>query len=206
MELSAALVADLSTLTEALDEPETDLARTVSQLARTAKEAVGSYLGLTIVATTGGSQVNLTALEDSVESEDIRTSLRFPLNTTSTRHADTGFAESVRADNEPGIELILYAGNPGALVDPAADLRWLTGRSPSEFVLDADLFVADHNDELARRSWTNRAIGILIGRGYTPEQAEQQLRPVTSQTVWDHPAADQLLTALLDTVQPPAGP
>lgn len=177
------MVADLSTLTEALDEADTDLTQTVRQLADTAKDAVGSYLGMTIVATTGGRQLNLTALEDFVEPDDIRTSLRVPLDVAETHRADThargGEAEVIIG---PGIELILYAGNPGALVDLAADLSWLTGRELSDYVLDAHLVVADHGDELGRTSWINQAIGVLIGRGYTPEHAAQDVGRLSTDT------------------------
>ncbi len=85
MELSAALVEDLTNLTEALDDSDTDLAQTVQQLAVAAQGAVGSYLGLTIFATTGGRRVTLTALEDCVKPETIRTALRLPLDAADTR-------------------------------------------------------------------------------------------------------------------------
>ncbi len=183
MEFSAALSADLSTLTAVLDETGTDLAQTVRQLGAAASSAVGSYLGLTITATTGGRPINLTALQDFVEADDIRTSLRVPLDVAETHHADThahgGHTEAITG---PGIELILYAGNPGALVDLAADLSWLTGRELTDFVLDAHLIVAEHTDELVRTSWINQAIGVLIGRGYTPEHAAHQIDLLPTRT------------------------
>ncbi len=182
MELSAALAADLATLTAALDDTDTDLAQTVRQLATAASTAVGSYLGLTITATTGGRPINLTALADLAETDDILTSLRVPLDV----------AASPLVDGHPGsaiagatIELILYAGKPGALVDLAADLSWLTGRDLTDFVLDADLVVADHDDELGRTSWVNQAIGVLIGRGFTPELAAREIDSLPSQTEQD---------------------
>ncbi|MEO7069061.1 MAG: hypothetical protein ABI131_01050 [Nostocoides sp.] len=183
MDLSAALAADLTTLTEALDGADTDLAQTVQQLAVAAQGAVDSYLGLTITATTGGRQIHLTALQDSTQVGDIRTSLRVPLDAAGNHRADThtptGEAEAITG---PGMELILYAGNPGALIDLAADLSWLTGRELAEFVLDAHLIVAEHSDELVRTSWVNQAIGVLIGRGYTPEHAAHQIDLLPTRT------------------------
>lgn len=202
MELSAALVADLSTLTEALDDADTDLAQTVLQLTRTAKEAVGSYLGLTIVATTGGRPVNLTALEHAVEPDEIRTSVRFPLGTPVAPPAEAGLAEFTHV---AGVELIVYAGTPGALVDLAADLGWLTGRPPGDFVFDAHLAVAELNDELARARWTNQAIGVLIGRGYTPEHAEHEITALLTRTGWNA-LTNLVLTGLHDPDAAPPGP
>ena len=175
VELSAAVAADLTTLTEGLDAADTDLAQTVQQLAATAKGAVSSYLGLSITVTTSGRRVTLTALEDFVKAEDILTSLRVPLGVAETHrdtHAHPGRTKTLTM---PGMELILYAGNPGALIDLAADLSWLTGRELSGFVLDAHPIVAEHNDELVRTSWINQAIGVLIGRGYTPEHAAREV-------------------------------
>ncbi len=202
MELSAAVAADLTILTEALDGADTDLAQTVQQLAAAASSAVGSYLGLTITATTGGRPINLTALQDSAQVDDIRTSLRVPLDAGNHHHRDThaqaGQAEAITGPiTGPGMELILYAGNPGALIDLAADLSWLTGRELSDFVLDAHLGVAEHDDELGRTSWVNQAIGVLIGRGYTPEHAAHQIDLLPSQTEQDRrTSAERVHTGL----------
>ncbi len=195
MELSAAVAADLTTLTEALDGADTDLAQTLQQLAATAKGAVSSYLGLTITATTSGRQITLTALQDLVTADEIRTSLRIPLEAAQTHHQDThhethhethphpGRTKThTKTLTGPGMELILYAGTPGALIDLAADLSWLTGRELTDFILDAHLIVAEHTDELVRTSWINQAIGVLIGRGYTPEHAAHQIDLLPTRT------------------------
>lgn len=40
-----------------------------------------------------------------------------------------------------GPSVILYAAKPGAFIDLAADLAWLTGRSLTDFVLDRHLIL-----------------------------------------------------------------
>lgn len=205
------MAADLSTLTEALDDADLDLAQTVRQLAGAAKRAVGSYVGLTIILTIGGCATNLTALEDLVQAADIRTSLRVPLEVADTKRNDTNRSgihhcgtHRVDAAAGPSMELILYAGNPGALIDLAADLSWLTGRDPSDFVLDAHLIVAEHHDVLRATSWVNQAIGVLIGRGYTPEHAAREIDRLPTRTEHDRRRSfDHVLTGLL-TPDPPS--
>jgi hypothetical protein len=63
VEITAAVAADLATLTEALDDADLDLADTVRQLAVDAKLAVRSYLGLTVAITVRGHEVHLVTLE-----------------------------------------------------------------------------------------------------------------------------------------------
>uniref|UniRef100_UPI00389B1BE0 hypothetical protein n=1 Tax=Mycobacterium sp. HUMS_1102779 TaxID=3383487 RepID=UPI00389B1BE0 len=99
---------------------------------------------------------------------DVRTSLRLTL-------PGVGVGDGRAA---PRVALTLYAGTPGAFVDLAADLAWLTGRLPSEFALDQHLSVPDGSDfrtYLRAASVVNQAIGVLIGRGYTPRQAHREL-------------------------------
>lgn len=104
----------------------------------------------------------------------ILTSLRVLLGAARTDHADAIIG--------PSIELILYAGKRGALTDLAADLSWLTGRDLSDFVLDAHLIVPDNSGDLRRMSWINQAIGVLIGRGDTPEHAAREVGMLATRT------------------------
>jgi hypothetical protein len=74
--------------------------------------------------------------------------------------------------------LILYAQRRGAFIDLAADLSWLIGRDPSEFVLDHHFTLPNHLDApegLTVASVINQAIGVLIAHGRTPEQAHREL-------------------------------
>jgi hypothetical protein len=94
---------------------------------------VPSYGGLSITFSAGGRRVTLTALEENVEPADIRSSLRMSLPPGVPDATDPAAATS----------LILLAATPGAFVDLAADLRWLTtvgsSRGPGGLALDENL-------------------------------------------------------------------
>lgn len=167
MDISAALAADLATLTEILDDPDLDLTDTLRQLADNTKLAVGSYLGLTVMITVLGRQSTFTVLESGTELGDIVTSLHLPMSPAVSDHSAAPFAV-----------VILYAGHPGAFVDLAADLAWLTGRALTEFVLDQHRTPPSPTagpGGLAAASLIDQAIGVLIARGYTPEHAHREL-------------------------------
>jgi hypothetical protein len=77
-----------------------------------------------------------------------------------------------------GVTLILYAAAPGTFVDLAADLAWLTAQTLTEFAFDEHLTLPDGPDTAAQLQAAceiNQAIGVLIGRGHTPEHADRQL-------------------------------
>lgn len=94
----------------------------------------------------------------------------------------------------------LYAGTPGAFVDLAADLAWLTTRPLSDFVLDEHLTVpppSNTGTQLQAASIINQAIGVLIGRGHTPEEANGQLDAQAARAGTDRHGAAQLVLATL---------
>lgn len=193
VEITAGLAADLTCLTESLDDPAADIADSMRQMANDAKLAVRSYLGMAVV-TTGEHPVTLTGLEDSVEPDDILTSLWIPFPSTHGGPAGVG----------PSLALILYGGKPGAFIDLAADLAWLTGRDLIEFALDDDLTVPDHAGELSRMTLINQALGMLIGRGRTPEQAQRELHAEATRTGdGHHMIAGRILARLGDAAPEP---
>lgn len=166
MEISAALAAELAVLTEALDDPDADVADSVLRLAADARAAVASYLGLMVIVAGTDTPITVTAFEDDVEPGDIRASLLLP--------APSG----ERDGGVPGVSLILFAGVAGAFVDLAADLCWLTGRPLVDISLDQHLGVlADGHAgaTLHATSVINQALGVLMGRGYTRDQADREL-------------------------------
>ena len=69
------------------------------------------------------------------------------------------------------LELQAAAGCPVTFSRTAATLE------PGTYQL-----VAEHSDELVRTSWVNQAIGVLIGRGYTPEHAAHQIDLLPTRT------------------------
>ncbi|MEO9199411.1 MAG: hypothetical protein ABI206_11755 [Antricoccus sp.] len=166
--ITPGLAAELDLLTQALDLPDTDVADTIMRLAADAHTAVISYLGLSVAITTAQSQFDFTVLEEPTTADDIRTSLLVPLSTD---------PDGLRT-GPASIALILYAATPGAFIDLAADLSWITGQTMAEFPLDTHLTLPpSHSDRtpIATMSTINQALGVLIGRGSIPEQAERDL-------------------------------
>jgi len=184
VEITAAVAADLAALTEALDDPEIDLARTFGQLVADAKLAVRSFLGLSVRVASGGPAL-LTAL-DGAEPADVGASLLIP--------KPAGVAGAAEVD------VILFAAAPGAFTDLAADLAWLAGRALHDFPVDQHLALAaepDSSNGLAALSLVNQAIGVLIAGGHSPEQAERVLDASAVRAgVERHLAARQILAGL----------
>jgi hypothetical protein len=179
--ITAALAADLRLLTAALDEPGTDIAATLHQLAIDTAAGVPSYLGLSLMVSRSDPLFTSTYLLDGVLAGDVRTSLQLRL---------PGLGEH---RSPPTVAIILYAGSPGAFVDLAADLAWLTARPLTDFMLDQHLAIPAGSvteGQLHAASTINQAIGVLIGRGYTPQQADWEL-----DTQAGHAATDRLMAA-----------
>jgi len=187
MKIGAALAADLGILTAALDEPGADVLHSLHQLGVDARATVPTYLGLSITVDGSDPPFSFTTVEDGAAG-DVRTSLRLML---------PGVGDGCAS---PPVALILYAETPGTFVDLTADLAWLTGRPPSDFALDQHLSVSAGSDAgtcLPSASVINQAIGVLIGRGYTPRQADREL-----DTQADGAGTDRYTTAqfILDTL------
>ncbi|MGB3185785.1 MAG: hypothetical protein WBB15_08005 [Ornithinimicrobium sp.] len=81
-----------------------------------------------------------------------------------------------QATPEP-IELVLFAGLPGAWVDLSADLVWLTRCPPQRLILDQDLTatVPIVSADLVNTSAVNQAIGALVALGYSSPEAAVEL-------------------------------
>jgi hypothetical protein len=164
VEISAALAGNLTILSEALDG--TDISLTLGQLAADAKLAVSSYLGMSVTATLDGRRIDLVAMERETARDHVVASLLLPL-TSAVPDGGTEFLTS----------LVLYAGNPGAFIDLAADLAWMTRRKLDGFALDQHCAVPEGTEHSSMRAVVviNRAIGVLIAHGYPPERAHQEL-------------------------------
>ena len=188
MKITAALATDLGILTAALDEPGTDVAHSLHQLAADAKAAIPTYLGLSVTVDGSDPPFTFTTLTDGVVTGDVRTSLGLAL-------PGIGDARLV-----PSVVLVLYAGSPGTFVDLAADLAWLTARALSDFVLDQHLpgpAGIGTGTNLFEASVINQAIGVLIGQGYTPRQAERHLHEqAAGASISRHAASLRILTRL----------
>lgn len=164
MEITAALAADLALLSEALDETDPDITESLHHFVADVRLAVRSYLGLTVISGSATFPLTLTVMEGSTHPDDVLSSLMMPLS--------GGTAD----DSGVPLAVVLYAARPGAFVDLAADLCWLTDRLLSDFALDQHLSGPAQPDGGAQAaSLVNQSIGLLVGRGYTPEQAEREI-------------------------------
>jgi hypothetical protein len=195
MTITPGLAAELILLSQAVDLPGTDLTETLTRLTADSQAAVDSYLGLSVVITSKRSAFDFTVLNEGTQAEHIRTSLLVPLSP-----AVLGETSATTA-----VALILYAATPGAFIDLAADLSWITGRTIADFRLDEHRTLpASCIDPtpLAAMSDIDQAIGVLIGSGSIPEHAERDLyaRAVTAGT--DLPGAASLILASLTELSP----
>lgn len=166
MEIDAALAADLGILTAALNEPGSDVADSLRQLTADAAAALPTFLGLSVTVDGSAPPFTFTTFVKGAGTGDVRTSLRLALPGV----GDVGLL--------PALVVVLYAGLPGAFVDLAADVAWLTAWPFSDIVLDQHLPAPAERGaatSLFEVSVINQAIGALIGQGYTLEQAEHHL-------------------------------
>ena len=143
--------------------------------------AVPSYLGLQLTIVEHDHPVTLTRIATD---RTAHTSLRLPLTALDPR-------------SDPKSRVILYAATAGAFVDLAADLSYVLQEGDDRIVLDADLppsTLVSGTTGLYELSTSNRAIGLLIGRGQHPTDARATIRREASRLGLEpHEYAAQLL-------------
>ena len=191
MRIPSALAADLALLTDALDVGAVDIASSVALLTSDVAASVSSYVGLSVRRCSPDGQAEMTTLEDPDAIARIVTSLRIPVTAATTTQGSS-------------VVIVLYATRPGAFVDLAADLAWLTGRALDDVGLDADLGGQVHAHpatSLRALSSINQAVGVLVGRSRSPEEALEELDRLATRAGSDRYAAARELLAQL----PPPG-
>jgi hypothetical protein len=101
----------------------------------------------------------------------------------------------------------MYAGIRGAFIDLAADLAWLTGRAPATLVLDEHCTLphASETASVFTAAWlVDRATGVLLEHGYTPEDAERELLARAARLGVDlHGSARDIIGELTATARAP---
>jgi hypothetical protein len=157
------LSQQLGDLTLTLDDPGTDLKAILDVLCDDLTAAVPSFLGLTMTLNLDGGAVALTTVDSGpalVAGAWIEVALAMP-----------------RA--EDAATLVCYARDPGSFVALAAD-TCLVGRSGHSVILEGELSTtpatAPGISGLDSVAAVNRAIGVLISRGDSPAQANEELR------------------------------
>lgn len=161
--MSTGLSADLKNMLLVLDLPDLDIEKSLLALRCDVQLSVPSFVGLSMMLIVQGQPVTLTSIVEA-EPPAVGASLRLPMALTSA---------------VPQGSLVLYATTPGAFVDLAADLRYALSAAAGEVALDQDLTLPTRESGItgvAELSMINRAIGLLMGRGLTPELAMAHLQ------------------------------
>ncbi len=164
MPIPASMQRDLRALSDALDDPDADLSGSIAQLAASVRLTSASYLGLSLLVASSPEDLVLPVFDEASDRSMARTSLFMSLS------------PSDGSSDEPTLTgIVLYAATPGAFVDLAADARWLD--LADSLSLDQHLPApADATPTvLLDRSAINQALGVLLARGITLEQAKVDL-------------------------------
>jgi len=165
VDMPAGLAADLTQLTDALADPDADLAAMVAATHESLSTLISSALGVAITVRTAGVEVCVSTVDRSAPPAS--TSLAVPLS---------GWTDGTLDGTLDG-SVVFYAATPGALVDLAADLGWLLGERES-LVLDGDLPPRLSDQAvvgLHELSVIGQACGVLITRGRSTEGARAEL-------------------------------
>ena len=192
MRIPSAWAEELVLLSDALDIDGVDVASTMELLASAVVAAVPSYVGMSVRVTSPHGHVELVTTGDRDPIESVETSARIPL-------------ASLHPTLVLPVVIVLYASVPGAFVDLAVDLAWITGRSLDDIGLDADLASAASDEAIASLSSLSiidQAVGVLVGRGLTPEEALAELDAAGSRTSLNRHAN---AVKVLDSLSLPGG-
>lgn len=170
MDISTALSVDLTNLLRISELGDLDLSNAVRDLHTDIAVAVPSFLGFALTVVVERQPVTLTSMTEETLTDPIGSSLALPLAPT--------------ADGQPGTVLVMYATAPDAFVALAAELAHPLVAADSGLVLDAHLepTLRSGLSGVEELSIVNRAIGLLIGRGHTPEGARTQLQRKATQS------------------------
>ena len=192
MDVTRALSGQLSALTDALDDPGTDLQAVLAVLVDDLTVAVPSFLGLTMTLRLGGDPVTLTSI-DGGRVTTAGASLQLPLDPL--------------AGAGPDSVVVFYAGSPGAFVDMATDTRRAYGLD-GQVVVDGHLAVPAIGvpglSGLNDLTVVNRAIGVLIDQGHHPDQAHDELLRRADNDKTRLPETARSLLAATAGTDPPA--
>jgi len=191
LDLLSALASHLRGLVDNLSTEDDTLTDSLQALSSLLETAVSCYLGFRLTLVIDGWPITLTEFS-VVDGERPATSLRLNLS-----NQGSGV--------DPDSQIVLYAANPGAFVDLAADIDYLHrqghpgdgyGSRPA-VALDIDLppiTLVSGFLGLTEYETVNRAIGMLIQRGQEPVEARATLhRDARASGLAVHLYADQLL-------------
>jgi hypothetical protein len=159
------LFSDLAVPDDVAGQP-VELEKSLTALTEAVKGAAPSYRGLALTLIIDNQPVSVTSAEPG-NTSDITTSLRVSL----------AWVPSLSADSR----ITFYASTPGTFVDLAADLTFALD---SDIRLDEDIPSALASDltGVGKLSAINKALGVLVGHGHTPDSAQHELRQMAAST------------------------
>lgn len=190
MDVPPELIEGLTLLSDALDDPGTDLEAILSVLTDDLVSAVPSYLGLIVTLHIDGNPVILSTL-DGATSGQARASLMLSLLPV--------------VPAAPRGSVAFYSGAPGAFVGLAEDARWIFNLNGPP-ILDGHLTDGRSVAEpagirgLAAHTDINQAIGVLIEEGHSLAGAREELARRSARSGWSLPETALLL---LDAIPVP---
>jgi hypothetical protein len=185
VEIPSALAQQLHLLSHESDR-EDDFAAALTQVGTDLARVVPSLLAVSLTLGRLGSDVAVTALAPRAESSRVAASLAIPLTAGELRDA-----------------LLLQAGDPGAFLVLAEDLAYAGGASHPPPELDRHLTWPTTSSwrslesVLAELRVVNQAIGVLVDRGLTLDDAVGELERRASATVSTTGAVSRRLLANL---------
>ncbi|MCW2528033.1 MAG: hypothetical protein JWM76_2893 [Pseudonocardiales bacterium] len=189
MEISAALAADLKSLTDALENPGVDIETQLRLLSVGIRTTVSSFCGVTMIVVIDGFTAAFTVTDHSSSSVPVLSSLRLPLDLISPA--------------EPGSAIVFYATNAGAFVDLAADLAHALVVPLESVAVDTHLDPPEAQPSLKDLSRINQAIGVLLDRGYTATEARTELtRLATAGATTIAATAERIVTETASPIDP----
>jgi hypothetical protein len=159
------LFSDLAVPDDVAEQP-VELEKSLTALTEAVKSAAPSYRGLALTLIIDNQPVSVTSAEPG-NTSDITTSLRVSL----------AWVPSLSADSR----ITFYASTPGTFVDLAADLAFALD---SDIRLDEDLpsVLASDLVGVGKLSAINKAVGVLVDHGHTPDSAQHELRHTAAST------------------------
>jgi hypothetical protein len=153
------LFSDLAE-TDGVAEQSVELEKSLTALTEAVKSAAPSYRGLALTVTIDKQPVSVTSAEPG-NTSDIATSLRVSL----------AWVPSLSADSR----ITFYASTPGTFVDLAADLAFALGSGSLRLDEDIPSALVSDLTGVGRLSAINKAVGVLIDHGHTPDSAQHEL-------------------------------
>jgi hypothetical protein len=187
VDISSALASDLQSLTGG--SGQTDLTALLTQVVADVRRAVRSYVGMTLTIVDNGRSFALTVMNEGTGPQDVVSSAALSLTAVDGA--------------EPGSEIVFYAGSAGGLVDFAADLSYALHVPLTAIEVDGHRPPATTDGGLSGLTelmHLNQAVGILIEKGFTVDEAHAELVRVAhnAEVSVDH-LAQQLIRAAAAT-------